>query len=223
MTQLQQPVKWEMHAHTSPVSRCGHLSAQEVVEGVAAHGYRGLVITDHYDPERFWGADRGAAFRKEVKELYSGYRDAVEAGARAGVIVLPSAELRIEYGSEDYLLYGLTEELALEAGCLTGLRLGQVRARLHPLGVLIVQAHPFRRGQFPADPKLLDGVEVYNGNPRHDSGNDRSLKLAREHGLLMTRGSDIHQSSDFASAHMMLPEVRDAAALVEALKQYAHE
>lgn len=35
-----------------------------------------------------------------------------------------------------------------------------------------MQAHPFRNGLKIVDPKHLDGIETYNGNPRHDSRNE---------------------------------------------------
>jgi predicted metal-dependent phosphoesterase TrpH len=214
-------VRWEMHAHTSPASRCARLSAEQVIEGVKENGYHGVVITDHYDPERFFGATKGEDFRRQMRDLYAGYRAALEAGARLGVTVLPSAELRIQAGSEDYLLYGLSEEIALDLGYLGDLPFREVSRRVRDAGVLVVQAHPFRPGQSPAKPEDLDGVEVFNANIRHNSNNDRALRFATEHGLIMTRGSDVHQSDDFARAHMMLPPITTAAELPATLRLVA--
>lgn len=220
---IQTLVPWELHAHTSPASACGHLSARETVRQIAQTGCKGVVITDHYNPERFDGARKGKAFERELRFLFGGFRDARAAGRELGVTVLCASELRITAGMEDYLLFGMTEQIALEAGFIADLSLAEARRILSPRGVLIVQAHPFRRGQRAADPALLDGVEVFNGNPRHDSHNDLALAYAREHGLLMTRGSDVHQSGDAGAATMLLPPVSTEAELVAALKEYAHE
>jgi hypothetical protein len=50
----------------------------------------------------------------------------------------------------------------------------------------------------PADIKLLDGLEVYNGNPRHNSQNDKAFAYAKKHELKMISGSDFHEYEDLA-------------------------
>lgn len=73
--------------------------------------------------------------------------------------------------------------------------------------MVIIQAHPCRVGMSLANPSLLDGVEVYNGNKRHDSHNSLAREFAKKHGLKMTSGSDTHQIEDLARGGIMLPEV----------------
>ena len=214
---------WELHAHTAPVSVCAKLTARQMVRAVAKKGYYGIVVTDHYNPERFEGKTRGKAFAEEIHHLFGGFREAASAGAEEGVTVLCSSELRITAGKEDYLLYGLTEDIALEVGFLADLPLERVRERLQPHGILIVQAHPCRPGLRTADSRLLDGVEVVNGNPRHQNNNDRAFRFAQAHGLLMTRGSDVHESGDEGCARMLLPPAKDERALVQNLLTYAQE
>ena len=55
---------------------------------------------------------------------------------------------------------------------------------------VIIQAHPFRHGM-TREPGT-DGAEVFNMHPYHDSRNDSAVDYAREHGLIMTAGSDFH-------------------------------
>ena len=43
----------ETHAHTAPVSPCGRLAPEQLVEQVRAAGYDALFVTDHYTPEFF--------------------------------------------------------------------------------------------------------------------------------------------------------------------------
>ncbi len=89
-------------------------------------------------------------------------------------------------------------------------------------GILIYQAHPFRPGTQPADPRLLDGVEVYNGNVGHDSRNSLAAAFAGRHGLLPIAGSDAHLPADVGRAGLWLPWVpRTAAELVALLRDPA--
>ena len=67
------------------------------------------------------------------------------------------------------------------------------------------QAHPFRNGT-AVEPDLLDGIEVQNGNPRHDSRNDLAEAYAATHGLLAVGGSDAHRSEDIGRGGITLPE-----------------
>lgn len=215
--------KYETHSHTVPVSSCSRLTPAQLVENVAAKGYQALVISDHYCPTFFQDARVGKAYQARLKEYFKGYRDAAKIGKRVGLTVLPCAELTISAGPEDFLLYGFNEEIARETGCLSFLSLEEVRKKLAPYNVLIVQAHPFRRYLRSADPALLDGVEVYNGNPRHDSQNPMALQFAQDNHLLMTAGSDVHQTEDFGRAWMMLPPAQNESELADLIRKFGHE
>ncbi len=63
-------------------------------------------------------------------------------------------------------------------------------------GMLIYHAHPFRPYITPQMPIFLDGIEVYNGNPRHDARNELAYKYALENNLNTSSGSDCHQLED---------------------------
>ena len=45
--------KIEPHLHTTHVSRCGQLEAQEIVAGYKAAGYSALIVTDHFNRTTF--------------------------------------------------------------------------------------------------------------------------------------------------------------------------
>lgn len=64
--------------------------------------------------------------------------------------------------------------------------------------ILIYQAHPYRAGMKPAANELIDGLEVYNGNRRHDSQNEKAFNYAEKHNLKMISGSDFHEYEDLA-------------------------
>ncbi len=73
--------------------------------------------------------------------------------------------------------------------------------------------------------KYLDGVEVYNGNPRHDSRNHHALNFAKQYPqLIETSGSDYHQLGDLASGGMIFPrKLRTEKELREALLAREYE
>ena len=64
-------------------------------------------------------------------------------------------------------------------------------------GLLFIQAHPFRRGMKIIDWNILDGYEIYNGNPRHNSNNDIAEIWAKKHNKqIVVSGSDFHEIGD---------------------------
>lgn len=218
---MRNQIKLETHAHTSEVSGCGKLPAADLVRRCALAGYRALVITDHLI--HGWRAEKSRAAR--VQDYLAGYRAAREAGEALGLAVLLGAEARIRTGSEDFLVYGLREELLPELMAITdeaedfALYSRAVRA----MGLLLVQAHPFRRGLTRAPLALLDGVEVYNGNPRQENSNDLALEYARQGGAHMIHlsGSDAHQVPDVGRGGILVPDsILNSAALVEYLRAH---
>ncbi len=70
-------------------------------------------------------------------------------------------------------------------------------------GALLIQAHPYRHACTPAIASYLDGVEVFNGNPRHESRNALAADYAREFGLIAIAGSDCHRTEDIARAGIL--------------------
>ena len=45
-------------------------------------------------------------------------------------------------------------------------------------------------------PELLFGIEIKNGNPRHDSRNDIAAAWAKKYNMHAIAGSDCHQQED---------------------------
>lgn len=220
--QEERLLRYETHAHTAEISRCAKMPAAQMVRQVKEAGYDALVVTDHFDPEFFDGCQRGPAYRSRLEDFFAGYRAAAEEGERLGLLVLPALELRNVFGMEDFLIYGLTQEELGEMDCPCFLPLNRTRSLVRQAGGLLFQAHPFREYLCCMPPELLDGVEVVNANPRHDSHNDRALAFARENGLLRVAGSDVHQLGDAGAAGILAPYARDGKALAELLRQGRH-
>jgi predicted metal-dependent phosphoesterase TrpH len=209
----------DLHVHTSNVSSCGRLEASELAGLYRSHGYDGIVITDHYYDGFFEPLTR-LSWNEKIDRFLEGYRIAAAAGRRVGLAVWPGMEIRFTENPNDYLIYGITPEFLREHPELFRLGLKRFRALAAAANCLIYQAHPFRPGIRPADPKLLDGVEVINGNPRHDSRNHLARQFAVRHGLRMISGSDCHQSEDLGNGGVITAEpIRSEAELVERLRQ----
>ncbi len=196
----------ETHAHTAEVSPCGWLTPKALVTGYLEAGYSGLAVTDHLtatlpilDGTETW-CDR-------VHRFFSGYRETSRAAAGTGLAVYPGFELTFtEFPGNDFLVYGIDETTLLEIPDPYHLAPETFKGLANRHGGVVFQAHPFRNGG-PLGTNLVDGIEVCNCNPRHDSENHRALAFAREHGLLSIGGSDAHREEDIARGGISLPEL----------------
>lgn len=208
---------YDTHVHTCETSACGVLTAAETVALYRQAGYQGICVTDHYTRD-FFAALEGS-WQQKVERYLKGYRAACAAAEGTGLSVLLGAEIRIDGAPNDYLVFGLTEAFLNQNPELYAYDLQSLSALLRGAGMLLVQAHPFRPSMTVEAPALLDGVEVFNGNPRHNSHNDMARAFAQNHGLLMTSGSDCHEITDVAQGGIGLcAPAADASALAAALR-----
>ena len=191
-------MKIDLHVHTSEISGCAHLTGEETVRLYAEAGYDAIVITNHYvsyNKNRFDAA--GLDFFKEYAKAF---HLAEDAGKKYGLKVFCGYELRFDRNENDYLVYGLDLETAAKEGerfFKMGPREFSEYAKEH--GILFYQAHPFRNGMTVTNPNYLFGIEVRNGNPRHDSRNDIAAAWAnRFPHLKKIGGSDFHEREDLA-------------------------
>jgi len=216
--------KYELHSHTSEASKCGHLKAREVVRMYKAAGYQGIVFTDHFNEENFL-LSREPDWSARMDRYLEGFRQGSDEGRNLDMDVLWGLELRFTENDNDFLVYGLDVKFLKDHPDLhkSTLRefMGKIAGRED---VLVFQAHPFRDGCFPAEAELVHGLEIYNGNPRHDSRNRLARELAREKGLLFLSGSDFHRTEDLASGGVWMPDrIRDIRSLVEQLRRLNHD
>ncbi|MDO4491991.1 MAG: PHP domain-containing protein [Lachnospiraceae bacterium] len=202
--------KIETHLHTTYISKCGWLGAAPLIKYYAEAGYSAICVTDHYNRTCFEYAgidleaegDKIEAFLEGVKRLKA-------EAAKHGIRIYEGAELRFDENENDYLLYGFHHELLADPDAVIRGGLAEFAPKYRADGALMVQAHPFRKKCTPADPALLDGVEVLNLNPRHDNSNGEALAFARRNNLIITAGSDCHRPEDIALTGIMsetLPE-----------------
>lgn len=210
--------KIETHAHTMETSPCGRVGAAEMMALYKEKGYSCVIITDHYSIRTFIRMC-GKPWKEKTELFLRGYREAKKAGESLGLKVFLGIELTFNFSINDFLIYGMEEDFLRKNPKLCNIGLTKLNKLAHKNNLLIFQAHPFRLGMTRANPKLLDGIEVYNGHPRHDSRNELALKYAKKHGLLMSSGSDMHRRQDVGTGGILSPMLpSDNSELIELLR-----
>ncbi len=215
-------LRYDLHIHSSQVSLCAHLPAEDMVRRYKDAGYAGFVLTDHYN--RPYMDSFGLEDWEQKAECFlSGYRAARSVGEEIGFTVLLGMELQLGGSSNEYLLYGLTEAFLKAHPSLYEMDLVTLRTLCDENGILIVQAHPYRSNMTRAMPGFLDGMEVFNANPRHNSRNEMALQYATQHNLLQTSGSDAHEPEDVGRGGILVSEpIQTVEQLVSVLKSGAY-
>ena len=198
-------LKFDTHVHTSETSSCGQLTAAQTVDLYKEAGYNGICITDHYTKEFFEPLDN-MTWVEKINRYLKGYQNACNRGKIVNLNVILGMEIRFEYNCNDYLIYGVTERFLLENEQLYLYSGEDFRKITKQNGLLIYQAHPFRMWMTPQLPSLIDGIEVYNANPRHESRNELAKNYALEHNLKMLSGSDCHQTEDVGRGGILIKE-----------------
>ena len=210
--------KTETHLHTSEVSRCGKVSAAEMISRCKDAGYTTVFVSDHITPAYFKRYGE-LTWEEKISRHLRGYRAAKEAGDTLGVCVLLSSELRFEDSVNDYLLYGIDEQFLLECRDIFSMQIEAFIDYAHARGVSVIQAHPMRSGKCTPTPLHVDGMEVYNTNPRHENFTAETLAVAVQHGLLITSGSDAHRPEDVARGGIITDTpITSAAEYIAALR-----
>lgn len=210
--------KIEMHYHTKETGPCGMVAANESVKMYYEYGYAAIVVTDHFSKETL-GSSKENTWQAVISKFLKGFLAAVEASKDYEVKIYLGMEIRFPQDDNDYLVYGINPHLLEKYPWMYEKNLEEFRKICDVEGLCIIQAHPYRRGCIPAKARLLDGVEVYNANPRHDSYNEKALLWAKEKQLLETVGSDFHRLGDLSGKGILVEELpRDEKELVGVLK-----
>jgi predicted metal-dependent phosphoesterase TrpH len=212
-------LKYDTHVHTSEVSSCGKVDANTLVQLYKKAGYSGIVITDHYTKDYFESLPY-TNWQQKVDQFLSGYTTAFEEGKEVGLKVILGMELRFSENFNDYLVFGFDKEFLYENPALYDMNIKTFREFIENTQMLIYQAHPFRVTVTPANPEYLHGVEIHNGNPRHNSNNQKALDFAKKYNLKMLSGSDFHQVQDIARGGIIINEpITNSLELAKMLRQ----
>ena len=209
------PYRIELHSHTNPGSGCSTLSPAELVKLYAQKGYHGVVITNHFEPDKL---RLGKA--EAVAMCMRDYEAAKQAAEQYGIMVYLGAELRFCENINDYLVYGVDEALLNTFFDYIPRDLATFRSQVQLPGSVLLQAHPFRSNMVLADPALLDGMECLNLHPRHNSTVGLATQYAYEKNLkIKIAGGDCHDCGDEGTAALrtkFLP--KDSFEIAEILK-----
>lgn len=196
MTVGDDNMKIELHFHTSEVSPCGCVGAEDGIKLYKEYGYDAVVVTDHFSPYVYESAKDRLGEEYKAEHSLIGYRKAKEAGEKYGVKVFLGCEICLYGASNDYLLYGIDEDFFNHPEYMR-MRVRELSDFCRERGIILVQAHPMRNNMTIVRPELLDGIEINNGNPRHDSRNDIAEEWAEKYKMkIRTSGSDFHQTED---------------------------
>lgn len=209
----------ELHMHTAEVSPCGLVRAKKGVRIYHKLGYQAIVITDHFN-KTFFGMLWFLSWRRKVDLFLRGYRRAKSEGDRLGIKVLLGMEFCAPDSRDDILVYGFDESFLYERENLHLLTPQGLYEEAKKADLLLIQAHPFRKKISQVYDSIIEGIEVFNGNPRHNSHNDKALSHAMEKGHMMTSGSDFHQKNDAGTGGVYLPRVpKNSRDLVNMLRE----
>ena len=198
--------KYELHLHTMETSRCGHVRAVDQVRAYHKLGYQGICVTDHLHNTYIELMDCHDDWHECIRRYLYGYQLAKAEGERLGMDVIFAVELRFPENESDYLIYGIDEQWLYDHPYVCRMDHKSFFDRFKDQ-VLIIHAHPYRN----CDEVFYDcvhGLEVVNGNPRHQNRNELALALAKANPhLYRTVGSDAHRVGDEGRA-ALLSDVR---------------
>lgn len=181
------PYPFELHAHSNPASGCSELSPAELVERCKAAGASGLVLTNHAvwwmkeTPKEEWCA-----------QYLKDYRETKEAGEHLGLNVILGFEIRFMDTENDYLVFGFDEQFIPTVYDWMDKTAKDFYDAFHSEDVLMIQAHPNRNNMVEMGRDCVDGYEVFNLHPGHNSRVAVASRLHQKNGGVITGGTDLH-------------------------------
>lgn len=214
---------YEMHMHSAGISACATAAVQDGCKEYKQAGYSGVVLTNHINPWSHSCVTEDGLF---IPQLYLEEFYRAKEEETSDFKVLLGAELRLNEGWVEFLLYGLTEDILLHGIPENIMFFSQpmIRDLTRELDLLLFQSHPFRNGIGIVPPEWLDGIEIHNGCVRHDSRNDIAQLWAKKFGLLGVSGSDYHQQGDGGTGGVWFDRmIGDERELVAALRAETHQ
>lgn len=186
----------EMHAHTKGVSHCGRKTPTEQVEIYHSLGFDAIVISNHflnYVDQNGNDYLKGDGKGEKITHFLSGFEEAKKRGDELGITVLLAAELRFDDSPNDYLLYGVDREVLEKCYDYIPLGLKKMRDECPLEKSVLIWAHPKRDGMAECPVELLDGIEIFNMHPAHNSRIGIATRKAYAEGAkIKTCGSDCH-------------------------------
>ncbi len=210
-------LKIAAHVHTLGTSGCAEVSPADVVRLYKKAEYDGIVVTNHYMKGVFEGYYAPMPHERQIEFYIAAYRETKRFADEAGMLAFLGMELNLErynvpgstYPVYEFLCYGVTESFLRQNHRLFDLSQEQAFNLLSSNGIAMCQAHPFRTRTRFADPFLMHGAEVFNGNPRHNSRDRVAQAAAKAYDFIEVAGDDFHRPEDCGRAALYVPDGTD--------------
>ncbi len=188
--------RYETHLHTSESSACGKATGAEQVHFLKAHGYQGLIVTDHF----LNGNTRilkSLPWEEQIDLFCRGYEEAKKEGDKIDFDVFFGVEWN--FNNDEFLLYGIDRQWLLAHPDMLSWSHTRLFEEINKIGGLMLQAHPFRIRSYVKDLRLypyhVHGIEVTNAQNEAPYDN-YARRYASYFSLAVTSGSDLHWSGE---------------------------
>jgi histidinol phosphatase-like PHP family hydrolase len=206
-------LKLDPHTHSNGVSLCSRVSVEEIIDQKIQTGYQAIMLTNHCQSHYYPATEHGAYVERVIAE----YKKAKAYGEKKNFVVLLGLEVTIvDPAYNDWLLFGVTEEILRKSPCFYQLSQKQLFDFCVENDMLLVQAHPFRNSGWGVR-EYMHGVEI-NCSQSDIGRADEVVERALERGFLVTAGSDYH-FPETKQGGMFVPDtVQTSVDLVKYLK-----
>ena len=206
----------DLHAHTSGISTCCHISAPEVVEITKNIEIDGIVLTNHYKKEYVVNGEIKSFVEAYIKEYHYTKKCAEDIGLKCFFGI----ELTmVNYPGVDMLIYGVGEDFLRFYPELYDLSQEELYRIVKKENGILIQAHPFRNGTTVLNADFLDGIEI-NCHPLYNNSYSQEIfNNANKNNLAVTCGGDFHADTYRPKCGMYLPDdIADGYELSEYIK-----
>lgn len=213
---------YELHSHTNAASLCSIVEPEEYIQFYIDRGFSGMVVTDHFYHGNT-AINRRLPWEIFVEEYCEGYYRAKKEGDKRGFTVLFGFEQKFIDGNDEYIVLGISPQWLKSHPEIRDMDRISFFDVIHKAGGFVIQAHPFRVRYYISDIKLsldyVDAIEVLNiGDTEIQSR--RSYEYAKNLGLPMTAGTDIHsiENCDVVAGVGLEKEIFTVEELIEEIK-----
>lgn len=214
-------MKIETHLHSNLGSDCGLESYSGIVNAYKNLGYGAIILTEHFSHYIINHFFTQETYADRIKAYLNNYKKFEKTAKEIGIKAFFGLEFtfNFDFGKyADILVYGVDDKFFLENDLLS-LSLEQFFKCCKKHNLFTVQAHPFRPNVKLVEPKLLDGVEVYNGHFGHKNCNEKAEEYANATNLKKMSGTDFHAMEQAGRGGIIVPDsIANNKELVDYLK-----
>lgn len=200
-------IKLETHCHTGG-SDCADCEIEIIVNKYVDAGYKGVVITNHYQG-KYFDNYKGESEKEKKEYLISLYYEAKKAFNKHGIKTFFGLEVLANNPIDmhaEYTLFGVDDKFIMDNKPLYMLNQEELFSLCDKSGIFMYKTHPFRTREFIGEPKFMHGAEAFNGHYHHTNNNDLAEKFCEEYDLIKMSGTDFHHADQPITAGIELSE-----------------